>query len=312
MMLKTKFWAEMSWMDFQNTDMERVIAVLPVAAIEQHGPHLPVGVDTYIMEGYLRRAVERLPDDLPALFLPVQAIGKSNEHIAFPGNADAFGRDRAAGLDRDRRERVPRGLPQAGAGEFARRQHGAARYRGARPARAPRHAGRRGVLAPVRLSGRSLFRHRTHAWHPRGGCGNLAHAGLPAGSGQDGGGGGFRPRERRDRAGFHLAEGDPADRFRLDRPGRFAARAPWGTRPRPRPTRARPRPITAPRPLWNCCTMWMLSTCPAWSPALCRAAEPERRSRPKNGHPDHQRGHRTADFQADCSPPHCPTNPEFS
>ncbi len=85
MMLNTKFWAEMSWTDFQNTDMERVIAVLPVAAIEQHGPHLPVGVDSYIMEGYLRRVVERLPEDLPALFLPVQAIGKSNEHLAFPG-----------------------------------------------------------------------------------------------------------------------------------------------------------------------------------------------------------------------------------
>jgi creatinine amidohydrolase len=85
MMLKTKFWAEMSWIDFQSTDMERVIAVLPVAAIEQHGPHLPVGVDTYVMEGYLRRVAERLPEDLPALFLPVQAIGKSNEHVAFPG-----------------------------------------------------------------------------------------------------------------------------------------------------------------------------------------------------------------------------------
>lgn len=85
MILTTKLWAEMSWLDFQSTDMERVIAVLPVAAVEQHGPHLPVGVDTFIMEGYLRRAVERLPDDLPALFLPVQAIGKSNEHLAFPG-----------------------------------------------------------------------------------------------------------------------------------------------------------------------------------------------------------------------------------
>ncbi len=85
MAFKTKFWAEMSWTDFRDGDMARAIAVLPVAATEQHGPHLPVGVDTFIMEGYLRAAVARLPDDLPALVLPVQAIGKSNEHLEFPG-----------------------------------------------------------------------------------------------------------------------------------------------------------------------------------------------------------------------------------
>ena len=85
MAFRTKFWAEMTWTDFQGADMASAIAVLPVAAIEQHGPHLPVGVDTYIMEGYLRAAVARLPDDLPALMLPVQAVGKSNEHLAFPG-----------------------------------------------------------------------------------------------------------------------------------------------------------------------------------------------------------------------------------
>jgi creatinine amidohydrolase len=85
MKLPTKFWAEMSWRDFAAADMSQVIAILPVAAIEQHGPHLPVGVDTFINEGYLKRAVDRVPDDIPVLFLPVQAIGKSNEHIDFPG-----------------------------------------------------------------------------------------------------------------------------------------------------------------------------------------------------------------------------------
>jgi creatinine amidohydrolase len=84
-MLPTKLWAEMSWKDFQNADMANVIAVLPVAAIEQHGPHLPVGVDTFINEGHLRRTIARVPANLPVLFLPVQAIGKSNEHIEFPG-----------------------------------------------------------------------------------------------------------------------------------------------------------------------------------------------------------------------------------
>jgi len=84
-MLPTKFWAEMSWRDFAAADMSKVVAVLPVAAIEQHGPHLPVGVDMFINEGYFARAVKRIPGDMPVLILPIQAIGKSNEHIEYPG-----------------------------------------------------------------------------------------------------------------------------------------------------------------------------------------------------------------------------------
>ena len=84
-MLPTKFWAEMSWRDFDAADMSKVVAVLPVAAIEQHGPHLPVGVDTFINEGYFATAVKRIPEDMPVLILPIQAIGKSNEHIEYPG-----------------------------------------------------------------------------------------------------------------------------------------------------------------------------------------------------------------------------------
>jgi creatinine amidohydrolase len=84
-MLPTKFWAEMSWRDFADADMSKVVAVLPVAAIEQHGPHLPVGVDMFINEGYFAAAVKRIPNDMPVLILPIQAIGKSNEHIEYPG-----------------------------------------------------------------------------------------------------------------------------------------------------------------------------------------------------------------------------------
>ncbi|WOJ90085.1 creatininase family protein [Methylocapsa polymorpha] len=81
----TKFWAEMAWTDFQHEDMANVIAVLPVAAVEQHGPHLPLGVDAFIMEGYIGRVVARLPAELPVLFLPVQTCGCSIEHADFPG-----------------------------------------------------------------------------------------------------------------------------------------------------------------------------------------------------------------------------------
>ncbi|PNE11902.1 MAG: creatininase [Beijerinckiaceae bacterium] len=84
-MPQTKFWAEMTWTDFQARDMERTIAVLPVAATEQHGPHLPLGTDTFIMEGTIAKVVERVPDELPVLFLPVQNCGLSIEHTDFPG-----------------------------------------------------------------------------------------------------------------------------------------------------------------------------------------------------------------------------------
>jgi creatinine amidohydrolase len=84
-MLPLRQWSEMTWQDFSGADAARWIAVLPLAATEQHGPHLPVGVDRFIAEGYLGRVAGQLPDDLPVTFLPVQAIGQSDEHLRFPG-----------------------------------------------------------------------------------------------------------------------------------------------------------------------------------------------------------------------------------
>ncbi|MGB8901869.1 MAG: creatininase family protein [Methylocella sp.] len=84
-MPQIRFWAEMTWTDFKAADMARTIAVLPLAATEQHGPHLPLGTDTFIMEGAIAKVVERLPDELAVLFLPVQNCGLSIEHTDFPG-----------------------------------------------------------------------------------------------------------------------------------------------------------------------------------------------------------------------------------
>jgi creatinine amidohydrolase len=84
-MLETRFWAEMTWTDFETRDMESTIAVLPIAATEQHGPHLPLGTDTFIMEGYIAQVVPRVPGELAVLFLPVQNCGLSIEHTDFPG-----------------------------------------------------------------------------------------------------------------------------------------------------------------------------------------------------------------------------------
>ena len=77
-------WAEMTWEDFAAADPSWV-AVLPLAAVEQHGPHLPLGTDSFIVEAYLARARKLLPDALNVTFLPLQAIGTSHEHRAFAG-----------------------------------------------------------------------------------------------------------------------------------------------------------------------------------------------------------------------------------
>lgn len=87
--LPRRRWAEMTTRDFADNDTSGWIAVLPVAAIEQHGPHLPVYTDTCIAEGMIEATIPLIPDDVPVTFLPVQAVGKSNEHISSPGTLTA-------------------------------------------------------------------------------------------------------------------------------------------------------------------------------------------------------------------------------
>src|SRR3984957_16703148 len=85
MVLKSHWWWDLTTRDFAELDAERTVAILPVGAIEQHGPHLPVRVDAAINAGIVARAVELMPADCAALVLPMTAVGKSDEHLAFPG-----------------------------------------------------------------------------------------------------------------------------------------------------------------------------------------------------------------------------------
>jgi creatinine amidohydrolase len=87
MKLPSHFWADLSTRHFaqlMQSGTDDVVAVLPVAAIEQHGPHLPVSVDTTLVNGVIAAALPHI-GATRALFLPTQQVGKSNEHLRFPG-----------------------------------------------------------------------------------------------------------------------------------------------------------------------------------------------------------------------------------
>jgi len=85
----SRYWADQGTTHFQSLQasgrIDEVVAVLPVAATEQHGPHLPLKVDTSIADGIVSAALAYLPESASSLFLPTQAIGFSPEHIRFPG-----------------------------------------------------------------------------------------------------------------------------------------------------------------------------------------------------------------------------------
>ena len=83
------FWADCATTHFRALQasgaIRDVVAVLPVAATEQHGPHLPLKVDTAIVDGVIRTAISHLPANSQTLFLPTQAVGFSPEHARFAG-----------------------------------------------------------------------------------------------------------------------------------------------------------------------------------------------------------------------------------
>jgi creatinine amidohydrolase len=83
--LPPRDWTEIHWPEFAAAERARWIAVLPLAATEQHGPHLPLGTDVMIAQAYLERVRHHLPAKLPVTFLPLQPVGISTEHLDYPG-----------------------------------------------------------------------------------------------------------------------------------------------------------------------------------------------------------------------------------
>ena len=77
--------AYLTWKQVDELPRDTTLLVLPTAAIEQHGHHLPLATDTLINNLLLGKALERVPAELPIYALPAVCYGKSNEHIGFPG-----------------------------------------------------------------------------------------------------------------------------------------------------------------------------------------------------------------------------------
>lgn len=89
MRLPSRYWADLTTREFallqRAPDIGQVVAVLPLGATEQHGPHLPLAVDSCLVDAVVASALPLLAVDLPVLVLPTQMVGKSNEHARFPG-----------------------------------------------------------------------------------------------------------------------------------------------------------------------------------------------------------------------------------
>lgn len=77
--------AYLTWKQVDALPRESTLLVLPTAAIEQHGHHLPLATDTLINNLLLGKALAKIPAHLPIFALPPVCYGKSNEHVGFPG-----------------------------------------------------------------------------------------------------------------------------------------------------------------------------------------------------------------------------------
>ena len=77
------------WGDLSSPELAReaphAVALMPVSAIEQHGPHLPLSVDADLAQGILSRAAQMWRSDAAVLELPHLPVGFSAEHASYAG-----------------------------------------------------------------------------------------------------------------------------------------------------------------------------------------------------------------------------------
>jgi creatinine amidohydrolase len=73
----------LTWPEVRRAAGEDRVAIIPVATLEDHGPHLPIDADLRITAEICRRTAEELPDD--TVLLPAIPHGYSPHHMDFPG-----------------------------------------------------------------------------------------------------------------------------------------------------------------------------------------------------------------------------------
>lgn len=84
------YWQALGATEIAALDAASTVALLPVAAVEQHGPHLPLGTDAVINAGIVARALDLLRSRGPRLLvLPALDIGHSPEHVGTAGTLSA-------------------------------------------------------------------------------------------------------------------------------------------------------------------------------------------------------------------------------
>jgi len=89
---RKRFLPYLTWTEIDTLEnKENIVIVLPVGAIEQHGAHLPCSVDATVAAGVVGKALELLPDNIPAYAIPTISYGKSDEHLHFPGTITLTG-----------------------------------------------------------------------------------------------------------------------------------------------------------------------------------------------------------------------------
>src|ERR1051326_3276058 len=78
--------ADLAWPAVQALD-KNIPVIFPVAALEQHGHHLPVFTDSLLLGELVRRTAEKLSERV--LIAPLMWLGNSDHHLDFPGTLSA-------------------------------------------------------------------------------------------------------------------------------------------------------------------------------------------------------------------------------
>mgnify|MGYP000066980475 CR=1 FL=1 len=83
--MSVRHWVELDSAGLAAQAVPAAVAVLALGAVEQHGPHLPLGTDTCIADGLVDAALARCGSDLVVLRLPTLSIGQGIEHAGHVG-----------------------------------------------------------------------------------------------------------------------------------------------------------------------------------------------------------------------------------